>query len=139
MMRIKLIRAILSPRPSDFLRTSIIHFHMFLYVVTCFLWVTVSFLCLSQAWKDAVPIYPYQIIVKWDEIVRAFNRHSNETVTLGKHVTKYKNMRKWMVQFLRKSESRDDKIARVNSFASPNPSIYLNFIRCWSPLWCWHF
>ena len=41
--------------------------------------------------------------------------HSNETVTPGKHVTKCKNMRKWMVQFIRNSESRGDKIARVNS------------------------
>ena len=32
-----------------------------------------------------------------------------------KHVTKYKNMRKWMVEFLRKSENRGDKIAQVNS------------------------
>ena len=29
----------------------------------------------------------------------ACNRHSNETVTLGQHVTKSKNMRKWMSNF----------------------------------------
>ena len=45
----------------------------------------------------------------------ACDRHSNENVTLKKHVTKYKNMRKRMVEFLRKSESYGDKIARVNS------------------------
>ena len=54
-------------------------------------------------------------LVKEDEIVRAFDRHSNETVILRKHVTKFNNMRKLMVEFLRKSESRGDKIARVNS------------------------
>ena len=59
-------------------------------------------------------IYPY-LISKGDEIVRAFDRHSNETVTLRKHVTKYKHIRKWMFEFLSKSESRDSKIARVNS------------------------
>ena len=32
-----------------------------------------------------------------------------------KHVTKYKDMRKWMVEFLRKIEGRGIKIARVNS------------------------
>ena len=37
------------------------------------------------------------------------------TVSLHKHVTKYKNMRKWMVEFLGKSERRGDKIARGNS------------------------
>ena len=43
------------------------------------------------------------------------NRHSNETVTFKKQVTKYKNMRKWMIYFFKKSESRRDKISRVNS------------------------
>ena len=45
----------------------------------------------------------------------ACNRHNNETVTLKKHVSKYKNMQKWMVEFLRKFENRGIKIARVNS------------------------
>ena len=40
----------------------------------------------------------------------------NETVTLGEHATKYKHMRKWMVEFLSKSSSCGIKIARVNSF-----------------------
>ena len=76
--------------------------------------------------------------MKGDEIVRARDRHSNETVTLRKHVTKYKSMQKWLVEFLRKSESHGDKIARLpNSINSiilfginsiPNLSIYLNFV-----------
>ena len=37
-------------------------------------------------------------------------RDSQETCN-----TKYKNMRKWMVEFLRKFENRSIKIARVNS------------------------
>ena len=44
-----------------------------------------------------------------------YNRHSNETATLRKHVTKYKNMQKLMVEFLRKFVSNGIKIARVNS------------------------
>ena len=50
-----------------------------------------------------------------DEIVRPCDRHSNETVTLKKHITKYKHMRKWMAEFPRKFENRGIKIARVNS------------------------
>ena len=48
-------------------------------------------------------------------IVRACNRHRNETVTLIKLVIKYKYMRKWMVEFLSKSQSCGIKFARVNS------------------------
>ena len=50
-----------------------------------------------------------------DEIVRGCDRHSNETVTLSKHATKYKNMRKWTLKFPRKCVSHVDKITRVNS------------------------
>ena len=56
-------------------------------------------------------------VVKGGDIVRAFARHSNENVTLGKHVTKHENMRIWMEEFFRKTESRNDEIARVNSIA----------------------
>ena len=38
--------------------------------------------------------------VKGDEIVRARDRHSNETETHEKHVTKYKQV---MIEFLSKS------------------------------------
>ena len=71
--------------------------------------------------------------MKGDKIVRHFDRNSNKTVTLRKHVTKYKNMRKWMVEFLRKFENRGIKIARVNSIITKSTSfvIYFNFVRCW--------
>ena len=51
-----------------------------------------------------VPIYPY-LVCEGDEIVRPCDRHSNETVTLRKDIAKYKNMRKWIVEFLRKFEN----------------------------------
>ena len=38
-------------------------------------------------YKDFVTIYPY-LISEEDEIVRACDRHWDETVTLTKHVTK---------------------------------------------------
>ena len=48
-MRFELIRTILSLRLSDFLRNLTMHFRMFLYLVTCFLRLTMSLLCRSQA------------------------------------------------------------------------------------------
>ena len=53
--------------------------------------------------------------MKGDEIVRPFDRNSNETATVRKHVTKYKRMRKLMLVFLEKIENRGIKIDRVNS------------------------
>ena len=50
-----------------------------------------------------------------DEIVRPCDRLINETVTIRKHVTKYKNMKKLMEEFFRKFKNRIIKIARVNS------------------------
>ena len=47
-LRIELTRAISMPRFSNFLRNSTIYFRMFIYLVTCFLGVTVSLLCRSQ-------------------------------------------------------------------------------------------
>ena len=97
--------------------------------------VTVSLLCLLQAVsKIHVPIYPY-LISKGDEIVRLCNRRSNETVTLKKDVTKYKNMRKCIIEFLRKFEYRGIKIARVNSILITKSIdftvIIFYFVRCY--------
>ena len=68
-------------------------------------------------------------LAKGDEIVLACDRHNNETVTLRKHVAKYKHTREWMFEYLSKSESRDNKmIAReLEQSPSPNLSIYFNF------------
>ena len=41
--------------------------------------------------------------------------HRMETVTPRKHVSKYKNMLKWIVEFLGKFENRGTKINRVHS------------------------
>ena len=49
-------------------------------------------------------------LVKGEEIVRPCDRHSNETETLRKHVSKYKRMRKMTVEFLRKFDNRGIKI-----------------------------
>ena len=61
-IRIELIQAILTPWFSNFLRNSTIHFCIFLYLMTCFLRVTVWLSCRLQAVsKMHVPIYPYLI------------------------------------------------------------------------------
>ena len=65
-------------------------------------------------YKDFVPIYP-DLVSEGDEIVGACDRRLNETVTLTKHVTNNKYMRKCMVEFLSKSQSHVIKIARANS------------------------
>ena len=66
--------------------------------------------------NDFVPIYRY-LISEGDEIVRACDRHRNETVTLTKQVSKYKYMQKQMVEFLSKYQSCGIKFARVNSIS----------------------
>ena len=65
-------------------------------------------------YKDFVPIYPY-LISEGDGIVRACDGHWDETVTLTNHVTKYKHMQKWMVEFLSKSQSRVNLIRMTKS------------------------
>ena len=109
--KIELTRSILMPHFSNFLRNSIIHFRMFLYLETCFLRLAVSLLCLCYNDAMHVPIYALSNYTNGDEIVLPCDRCSKETATLRKHVTKYKNLRKWMVEFLRKFENRGINIA----------------------------
>ena len=49
--------------------------------------------------------------MKGGEIVRPFDRHSNKTATVRKHVTKYKHAQKLMLVFLGKFENGGIKIA----------------------------
>ena len=53
--------------------------------------------------------------MKVDEIVQPYDQRSNETVSLRNQVIKYRNLQKWMVEFLKNIENRSIKIARVNS------------------------
>ena len=110
MIRIK-FTPLLIARFSIFLKNSKINFRMFLYLVTCFLRVMISMLCRSQGQTISSPL------LKLDTSFydTACSRHSNETVTLRKYVYKNKNMRKWMIEFLRKFENRSVKINPINS------------------------
>ena len=84
-----------------------------LYLLTLFIFQHSYAPLHSYVLKAQFPIYPY-IIREGRRIVRACDWHSNETVTFRKLVTKYKNILKWMVEYLKKFESRSIKIACVN-------------------------
>ena len=72
--------------------------------------------------------------MKGDEIVRPCDRHSCETVTLRKHVAKYKKMQKLMIEFLRKLENRGIKIARVNSILNQQINQFTSILySVWGP------
>ena len=74
-------------------------------VCVCFTWLDMT----TPPWcREKVMLYYLCIFDS------ACYRHSNETVTLWKFVTTYKNMRRWMVELLRKSD-HGIKIALVNS------------------------
>ena len=72
------------------------------------------------------------LLLKGDEIVRPCDRHINETVTLRKHVTKYINTCEngWS-NFSENLRSVALKLFELTRFASPDQSIYFNFVRCW--------
>ena len=104
------------PGYSHFLGNRTINFRMFECLVTCSLRFTVLLLGrLHPVSKIHVPIYPCLIIGEGRRNSSTFDRHSNETATVRKHVTKYKYMRKLMLVFLGKFENRGIKIARVSS------------------------
>ena len=67
--------------------------------------------------------------MKGDKIVRVCDRHSNETVTPEKNVTKYKHVRKSMVEILCKSDSCGIKIDLLNSIPIAKLLIFSNFLR----------
>ena len=101
---------------SNFLRNLTIHLCMFSYLVTCFLRVAVPLLCRSQG-RTISPGFTNQMGINRNTCIfdTACNRHSHNNVTLKKHVTKYKSMRKWMVEFFKKIQNRSIKISGVNS------------------------
>ena len=53
---------------------------------------------------------------------------TKSAVTVRKHVIKCKYMRKWMAEFLSKSQSRGIKIARVNSNRMTKSINYFNLL-----------
>ena len=52
-----------------------------------------------------------------------------ELLTLRKHVTIYKLMRKWIVEFSANLRVVALKLLELTQFASPTLSIYFNFLR----------
>ena len=135
-MRIELTRAILIPRFSNFPNNTNINFRMCVYLVTCFLTVAVSLLCRSKGRKISSPFCNYQTGINNVTCIfdTACNRHSNETVTLRKHVTKHSNLRKLMVLVPENVRILALKSLDLTLFLSPILSIYFNFVRCWGAL-----
>ena len=82
-----------------------------------------------------VSICPFIIIVKGDEIARPCDRHSNETMNLRKHATKYKNMRKWMANFEENLRIVALNLYELTRFLSPNLSIYSYLLEFCTVLW----
>ena len=66
--------------------------------------------------------------MKGGYIFPAGDRHSDETVTLGKIVAEYEYSRKSMVEFLTNFESRVIKIDRVNSVHMSKCTNLLDFL-----------
>ena len=73
--------------------------------------------------------------MKGEEIVRPCDRHSIETVTFRKHVTKYKTMRKWIVDYilenLRIVQLKVVEILILITHIYQFTVTYSNFVRCW--------
>ena len=101
------------PRVSNFLWNSTNNFRTFLYLGTCILRVAV------------VEQFRLPLLIRLGQIGTcifdtACNRHSNETVTPRKYVTKHKNIRKWIIEFLRKFENCGIQITWVDAILIKN-------------------
>ena len=119
------------PRFRIFLRNSNIHFHIFLYLVTCFLIVVVSFLCRSQGRTIISSPFTNSIGINWNIIFdTACYRHRNETVTLE---TCYQTCENGWSNFSENLRVTALKLLELTRFLSPNLSIYYNLVRCWGP------
>ena len=82
-------------------------------------------------YKDFVPIYAY-LISEGDEIIRACDRHWDETVTLTKHAIKYYTCGNGWSNFSANFRVVSLKLLELTQFAWPNQSIYFNFL-CAAP------
>ena len=77
--------------------------------------------------------------MKGDEIVRACDQHRNKTVTLRKHVTKINTCENGCSNFSANLRVVTIKLLELTEFASPNLSIYSNFILVWGSVMMFTF
>ena len=149
------------PGFSHFLGNRTINFRMFECLVTCFLRATVSLLCRLQAYQRYMfVIYPCLIISEGRRNSAIFWSHSNETATVRvchcqyveprlsicqtidnmsnmsnrdcQYVAKYKNTcENWCWYISENLRIVALKLLELTEFASPNLSIYFNFLWCW--------
>ena len=130
-MRIELTREILSSRISDFLRNSTIDFCMFSHFVTCFLRVTVSLLCWSHAVsKIHIPIYPILIVIG-TKLLELVTGTTTKPRLSGNMLPNIKRCKDLLANFSENLRVVVIKLFELTQIASPNPSIYFSFARCW--------
>ena len=142
MIRIELTRAILMRRFSNLLRNSIINFRMFLYLETCFLRVTDSLLCRSQALsKIHVSIYPY-LINEWRRNYLTLWPAQQWNCNSRNELPNIKTCENWLSNFSENLWIIALKLLLLTWFLSPK-SINLQLFTLilfgvGGPLWCWH-
>ena len=96
-------------RPLSCYQVQIIIFYLNSLFNSCYLEQSIYFLYLRLPHENFILIYSYLIREGRREIVWACDRHSNETVTLRKPVTKYKYMRKWSYEIAHVNSTRIKK------------------------------
>ena len=137
-IRILLIWAILMPKFSNLLRNSTIHFRVSIF----------GSIFPERHGFVAVPVTRSNNLISLHQLdrdklehvslIQLVNGNYNETVTLRKHASKYKNMRKWMIEFLENLRIVALKLLELTRFLSPNLQftvIYFNFVRWLGSLW----
>ena len=129
---IELTWAILIPLFSNFLRNSTIHFHMFLYLGTCFLRVMVSLVCRLQAVsKMHVPIYSYLISEGRQNCSTLWLAQKNETVTLGNMLPNINICKIGWLNFWENLRIVALKLLELSLLLSQNLSISFTFVSFW--------
>ena len=131
-IKIKLNRAILMPRFSDFVGNRIINFPMFECLVTCFLRVAVYLLCRLQAVsKIHVLIYPCLIISERIRNCPTFwSAQPAKPRLSGNMLPNISTCENGCWYFSENFRIVALKLLEFTQLASPNLSIYYNFLSC---------
>ena len=112
-------------------------FRMFECLVTCLLRVTVLLLCwLQTISKIKITIYPCLIISEGRLNCLTFWLAQQRKPDMLPNINTCEN---WYWYFSENLRIVALKLLELTQFASPNLSIYFNFVWCWGPLWCWYF
>ena len=104
------------------------------YLVTCFLTVTVSFLCrLQDVSKIHVPIHPYLISVGRRNCSTVWPAQQQNWIS-GNMSRNIKTCKNGWSNFSENLRIVKLKLLELARFISPNITIYFNFLQCWGPV-----